>query len=219
LFFREFDVSSLTNTYKIAIVGDSTASTNGGWASGLQKYIRTNISLLHLAYPWQSSTRFIRSERFNQLRSERPNYLFIQFGLMDSRVCGGESEECYTTLEQFEKNVLYIVSVCRGMNCVPVIVTPPSLNYFTDGKVGRWHVERRQVLIKVANDQELNIIDLNILTMDLFNKLGEEKSLKLNWPGDSIHFSEFGADIIAGLVAENFPVELLNYSKDPFIKY
>lgn len=216
LFFREFDVRKLTNSYKIAIVGDSTASTNGGWAGGLQSYVRTNISLLHLAYPWQSSTRFIKSERFSLLKSEKPNYLLIQFGLMDSRVCGGEIEECYTSLEQFEKNVLYIISICRGMECVPILVTPPSLNYFSDGKVGRWHSDRRNVLLKIGVDQDLYVIDLNTKTMDLFNRLGQDKSLKLNWPNDSIHFSQFGANIIAGLVAEEFPKELLDYAVEPF---
>lgn len=216
LFFREFDLRNLTNSYKLAIVGDSTASTNGGWASGLQNYVRTNISLLHLAYPWQSSTRFIKSERFTTLKAEKPNYLFIQFGLMDSRVCGGEIEECYTSLDQFEKNILYIISICRGMECVPVLVTPPSLNYFTNGKVGRWHSDRRNIILKIGGDQDLLVIDLNTKTMDLFNKLGESKSSSLNWPNDSIHFSQFGANIIAGLVAEEFPKELLNYAVEPF---
>lgn len=216
LFFRQFDTAILTNKYKLAIVGDSTASTNGGWASGLQYYVGSNISLLHLAYPWQSSTRFIKSERFSTLRSEKPDYLFLQFGLMDSRVCGGDVEECYTSLEQFEKNILYIISVCRGMECVPILVTPPSLNYFSDGKVGRWHGDRRNILLKIGADQDLLVIDLNTKSMDLFNKLGENKSLRLNWPNDSIHFSEFGARILAGLVAEEFPIELLNYAVEPF---
>ena len=47
--------------------------------------------------------------------------------------------------------------------------------------------------------------------MDLFNRLGEDGSRGLNWPNDSIHFSEAGADVVAGMVVFGFPDELLKY--------
>lgn len=205
----------------IAIIGDSTASTNGGWARGFENFIRSNVTMLHLAYPWQSTKRFIDSERFIKLITDKPQYVFLQFGLMDSQHCGGEPDDCFTSDFDFEKNIVFLISEIRKYSGIPILITPPSLNYFdeTTNQVGHWFPNRCVSIKKIGILHEVPVVDLNNSTRELFNFFGKQTSVILNWPNDSIHFSLYGAPIIAGLVSNELPDYVQKHLIDPQLKY
>lgn len=200
-----------------AVIGDSTASTNGGWSSGLKYFLRKEASFIHLAYPWQSTKRFIESERFDRLIKYKPKHVFIQFGLMDEQMCGGHPDDCFTSDEEFENNISLIVSEIKKYSGIPILITPPSINWFDDtGTVGEWFPNRCQSIKNLAQKHNIVVVDLNKLTRELFNYLGERGSQKLNWPNDSIHFSYYGSIVIAELVINELPEHIRKFMYDPY---
>ena len=68
------------------------------------------------------------------------------------------------------------------------------------------------VVRNVAAELQTPLIDLNKLSIDMFNKLGKSESEYIWWPGkDFLHFSEKGAQVIAGLVVNALPDSLGTY--------
>ena len=60
-----------------------------------------------------------------------------------------------------------------------------------------------EATLAVAKELECPVVDLNTLTRDLFNRLGEEHSHWMQPVGDRTHFTPPGARRVAGLVIES----------------
>jgi lysophospholipase L1-like esterase len=136
----------------------------------------------------------------------KPDYVLIQFGYMDQ----GNAPERYTNLQQFGDNLRTIVNTVRSFNGIPILVTLHAARVWdANGNVIPCWQDRNAVTKDVAADLKTPLIDLNQLTMDLFQKLGPSCNSFFHWPGgeppDVMHLSAAGAVVVAQLVVNALP--------------
>lgn len=206
----------------VVLLGDSTAAdlTNNlymvnGWGQGIYGYFKSNVRVVNLAYPGYSTKRFLGSDEKAKMVAIGPDFVLVQLGLDDEFALRlGEPQA--TTLEEYAANLTTIVQLIRGFNGTPILITPPVQGFFDGtGKVvplyeDRWKVER-----DVAAELQTPLIDLNQLSMDLFNKLGKSGSDSILLE-DDLHFTDRGAEVIAGLVVNALPDSLGPYLQGIF---
>ncbi len=201
---------------RLALIGDSTVAGENGWGSGWGKgmhgYFKPTVQIVNLAWPNMSTATFLASEQKPKLVAIRPDFVLVQFGWVDWGGCNGDTI-CTTTLQDFAINLKAIIQAIRGFNGTPILVTQPDPRVFDEqGHVRPALQERSAVMKEVAAELQTPLIDLNRLSMDLANGLGERGSAFIgSTPGDWIHYSLEGAQVISGLVVNALPDSLGPY--------
>jgi lysophospholipase L1-like esterase len=209
-FFRLRTWTTLDVPINLVLVGDSTVadfavnnSQSSGWGQGIYGYLKPNVRAINLAVALQSTKVFLTSIQKDYMVKIKPDFVLIAFGGVDA----GNWPDYHTTLEEYEANLKKIVQLIRDFKGTPILVTPSNARYFDSaGKVIPFMEERIQIVKKAAVDSQTYLIDLNQLTINLYNDLGETKSTYITWSDeDRHHFSLKGADVIAELVVKAFP--------------
>lgn len=205
---------------KIFLAGDSTMSIKlernfpeTGWGMPFIHFWNENLTVVNKAKNGRSTKTFIKEGLWKQIMDEATagDYVFIQFGHNDevkSKV------NTYTTPEEFTNNLLRYVCESREKQLIPVLFTPVGRRKFDAmGKIEPTHQEYSALVRKVAAEEELLFIDLDVQSMQLYQQFGVENSKLLfcqlkpgehpNYPegkDDNTHFNELGARFIAQLV-------------------
>lgn len=221
----------------IYLAGDSTIAEKleekrpeTGWGEKLNLYLNENIKIDNRAKNGRSTRNFISEERWqNIIDTLKPgDYVFIQFGHNDQ---SKEKVDRYTAPEDFKNNLKKFVNETRNKNATPVLITPVVRRRFNDsGEFYDVHGEYPDLVRNVAEEMNVPLIDLHKKSEKLLKELGEENSKKLflileagkykNYPdglNDNTHFSDYGAEVIAGLIAEGITeldIDLKNYLKE-----
>jgi lysophospholipase L1-like esterase len=205
----------------IMLLGDSTVadfvsnnSRFNGWGQGMYGYFKENAQVLNFAMPGFSSENFLLSEEHGRMLAIKPNYVLVEFGLIDAF---GSTEEQRTTLEEFAANLKTIVETVRGFNGTPILITPQAMRFYEpNGQIQSRYVDRNAVIEEVALELQVHLIDLHRLSVDLLNGLGKSGSEYIWANGtDYLHFSTEGAKVIAGLVVNKLPNSLRPYLVTP----
>jgi lysophospholipase L1-like esterase len=139
----------------------------------------------------------------------RPDYVLVQFGLVDDDV--PSSDPMAVSFQEYADNLQTIVQIIRGFNGTPILITPPVERKFDDtGKVALVSTfEQRCAIMKdVAAELQTPLIDLNQMSIDLFNGLGDSGSAYIQAPGNPGHYSLPGAQVIAHLIVNALPDSL-----------
>lgn len=212
-FFRLAPWTPPAGPITVVLTGDSTVadftsnlSHFHGWGQGIYGYFKPTVRVLNLAMPGQSSKSFMSSAEHAQMMALRPEYVLIQFGLIDEF---GSLPTHTTTLPEFAEYLGMIVRDVRGFGGVPILLTPPARKLFdASGKLIPIYQDRFAVVRNVATELNVHFIDLNQLSSDFVNALGESGSEYIWWPGNYLHFSEAGAEAFAGLVVGALPESL-----------
>lgn len=201
---------------KIALIGDSTIvdfaffdGTFGGWGEALHTYFGLDVRVANIAIAGQSTKTYLESQwQINNLVNVRPEFVLLQFGMIDEH---SAEPEKLTTMEEYEANLESLVNLIRGFDGSPILVTPVTKRKFgPDGKVVPWLDERSETMRQLADRLQCHLIDLNQMSKTLFNELGDAESERLT-TDDRLHFYAEGADLLAGLVASQVPAFLKPY--------
>lgn len=209
----------------IMLIGDSTVadfisndSRFNGWGQGIYGFFKPNARVLNLAYPCYSTWVFLTSAEKDKMLLVKPNYVLVQFGLINAVGnavgCFASPPDAYlTSLQRYEDDLRTIVQTIRGFNGTPILITPPSERVFDDqGKVSPTLQNHSAIVKHVAAELRTPLIDLNQLSMDLYNQLGESGSAYISMgAGDIAHYSDKGAQVIAELVVNALPDSLGTY--------
>lgn len=214
-FFRLTPWTPPAPTITIVLIGDSTvadfisnSSLFNGWGQGIYGYFKPNVRVVNLAYPGYSTKVFLASAEMTTMLKIKPDFVLEQFGLADAY----HPTSAETTLQEYADNLKTIVQMIRGFNGTPILITPPALRFFDDkGKVSQGYWDRSAVVKNVATELQTPIIDLNQLSTDLFNELGPSGSAYIYWDTEIQHYSDKGAQVIAGLVVNALPDSLGPY--------
>jgi lysophospholipase L1-like esterase len=201
---------------KVVLLGDSTVADFAsnlnwfnGWGQGIYGYFKPNVRVVNLAYPGHSTRRFLASDEKMKMIAIKPDFVLVEFGLIDEF---GTADDQRTTLKEYGDNLKAIVQTIRDFNGTPILITPQAQRFFDENdKVIPIYQERYAVMKEVAVELETHLIDLNRLSIDLLNGLGKDGSEHLWWGTDYLHFSDHGAQVIAGLVVNAFPDSLKAY--------
>ncbi|MEO8428981.1 MAG: hypothetical protein ABI651_17945, partial [Verrucomicrobiota bacterium] len=125
---------------------------------------------------------------------------------------------------EFADNLKTIVQLVRGFHGTPILITPRDHRIFDDkGKVYPFFGDRSAVVRDVAAQTQTYLIDLYQMTIDLYNQLGKSESDYISFSAtDYLHYTQKGAEVIAGLVVNALPdnlgtylVEILNQPTKP----
>lgn len=193
---------------KLAIIGDSTVANYPaekplrGWGQYLGEYFSANTKIINLAKNGRSSKTFYSDPAhfWQQALDAKPDFIFIQFGHNDSHA--PEKPEATKADGDFMDNLRRYITETRAIGATPIFVTPMHRRTFKDGALTLELQPYANAMKKVGEEMKVPVIDLYTLSGEVFLKLGDEGSADLMGPNERTHFSEKGARLLAGLVAQ-----------------
>lgn len=222
---------------RIFIAGDSTAQSYNeekdglikGWGQMLEKYFTDDIQVINHAIGGRSTKTFINEGRWDRLLSEvkAGDYVFIQFGHNDAST----RPERHASYEDYENNLSKFIHDVRSKDAYPVLLTSVVMRTFKDGNLVDDRLKGYPVITrKVAKEQAVPLIDINLKTRDFITMLGDSASIpyyrwveagidhaKPDGLKDDTHMMDKGATQVASFVTESVR-ELNLYGLSKYIK-
>lgn len=214
LCFSPFTVSANDPQIRILLIGDSTVATYSkrpkdrpdltGWGQVFGEFFKDDVVILNRAASGRSSKSFIKEGRWKKVRSEKANYLFIQFGHND---CPGKGDRTTDPATDYQDYLRQYIDEARQANIEPILVTPVTRRRFKNGQIWTTLRPYADAMLKVGREKNVPVIDLHQKSVALFNKLGDDQSAYFSpKPSDRSHFTSKGAREIARLVVEEIPM-------------
>lgn len=168
-------------------MGDSTMKTNNiytypqaGWGQPLNLMVKNGVSVENHAENGRSTKSFIDEGRFDAIlkRIQKGDYVICSFGHNDEKI---QDPKRYTSpFDTYQKNLKYFSDeiLKRGGNIV--FATSITRHKFENGTCINSHGDYPKAMIEFAKENNFTCIDMNKLTMDYYNLIGEEESAKLH---------------------------------------
>ncbi|WP_285247775.1 GDSL-type esterase/lipase family protein [Pseudarthrobacter sp. efr-133-R2A-89] len=191
----------------IWVGGDSTvanyypleSSVQGGWGQLLPQYIDpAAFDIRNMATGGQIARGFRNDGQLEAiLKYIKPGDLFLlEMGINDTAAKNATSEA------EFKEIMRDMVRQVAATGATPVLVTPQGrATDFVDGvhsAVDRWY---RHSTVALAQEENVPLVDLNVLSSAYFTEIGPEATLALFMTGDTLHPNRAGAGELARLVA------------------
>lgn len=179
-------------------------------------YIMPSVTIENRAIGGRSSRSFIEEGKLKEIEPVLScgDYMLVQFGHNDTTI---QRPERYVPAEDFHIYIQQYIDICREKSAECILVTPVARRNCDNTEVFKISFdEYRQVMLKMAEEQDLPVLDLGRLSTDYLNKIGNEKSKELylhtkkgQYKGayeegaeDNTHLSINGARIYAEMAAE-----------------
>lgn len=215
LFFNAFSISVFCQAITIFTIGDSTMADKTlendnqerGWVQMLPMFFDANIRIDNRAANGRSSKSFIDEGRWDKVISDvtEGDYVFIQFGHNDEKNDGARHTIPGTT---FDKNLQRFIEETRAKGGIPILFNSiVRRNFNENGILIDTHGDYLKSPQNVANEFDVFFIDLNKLTHNLVQNLGDVHSKAMYmWVGekeDNTHLNINGAYQVAKLAAKS----------------
>jgi lysophospholipase L1-like esterase len=208
------------------MVGDSTMCVYDsarfpltGWGMPFARYFDNSVVVENRARAGRSTRTFISEGLWKKVEDSLSpgDYVLIQFGHNDE---AKNYPDRYTPPANFRKNLTWMVSEVRKKKAVAVLITPVSRRKFSDaGQAMETHPVYSPIVREVAAKENVPLIDLDSLSMALYQKFGPRDAPLLfnllkpgedpNYPDgivkNATHFNAYGARKIAELVLNALP--------------
>lgn len=191
------------------IGGDSTAcnyypldtSAQCGWGQLMPKYIDASLfQVRNMAASGQCARGFRDDGQFEAIMKYiKPGDIFIlEFGINDT------NSKNNTTEAQFKEIMTEMVVKVKAKGATMVLLTPQGRATDFSGNVhtavNRWY---RNTTLAIANEQNVRLCDLNVLSSSYFTSIGSNSTLSLYMSGDTLHPNRAGATELARMVAND----------------
>ncbi|XOV69913.1 MAG: GDSL-type esterase/lipase family protein [Verrucomicrobiota bacterium] len=203
---------------RVVLLGDSTMADLSalsiqyhGWGQHFQDFFRPEANFINLAEAGMGTIQYFARNKTKALEVLQPDFVILQFGHIEHR--DG------TSTALFEENLGKIVDEIRGIGAVPLLVTPVAIRLY-DAKDNHINelAERRDSVIKIANQKHSQYLDLNLKSAEVYARMGIISSAFITVCGnecdDLSHFSRTGAYLMAALLCEQLP-EILQAYRHP----
>ena len=171
----------------IYMIGDSTMKFNNfytypqtGWGQVLNLFTKEDILVFDYAENGRSTKSFIDEGRFDFVlgRIKKGDYLIVQFGHNDEKI---KDPKRYTEpFGEYQKNLKYFADEASKKGAHVVFATSITRHQFVDGKCVNSHGDYPKAMLEFAKENGYTCIDMNKLTIDLYNEIGEEASKKFH---------------------------------------
>ncbi|HEX2145370.1 MAG TPA: pectinesterase family protein [Glycomyces sp.] len=210
-----------TRDFTIFVAGDSTASTypefrspRAGWGQALEVFTGRRVDVDNRAWSGASSKSHTDRGVLDAIaaRIDPGDWLLISFGHNDQKLDDpARGTDPYTSYQQYLRGY---IDVARQRHANPVLVTSVERRRFKDGKPVETLGEYPEAMRALAEEEGVPLIDLHAASLELWQRLGEEKTQKYflwleagheNYPDgieDNTHFQARGAIEVARLVAK-----------------
>ena len=219
-------------------IGDSTMANKPnpeenperGWAQVLPNFFTNDVLFDNRAVNGRSTRSFITEKRWDSVLKtlKKDDYVFIQFGHNDQKE---KDPNRYTNpYTAYRYNLIRFVEETREKGAIPILFSSIVRRNFNEfGTLVDTHGVYPMVVRLVAQEYNVEFIDLQYLTEQLEESYGVEKSKKLhlhfekgenayykNSKHDDTHLSELGANEVSQLVINE--IKKMNNSLVKFIK-
>ncbi|MDD6279844.1 MAG: RICIN domain-containing protein [Oscillospiraceae bacterium] len=222
----------------IYIAGDSTVQSyresyapQQGWGYYLGDYFTDNVTVSNHSIAGRSSKSFYDNGRLQTILDEMKegDYLFVQFAINDSAasnaeryapVCGNVDNPTEGSYEFYMEK--YIEGALAKGGTPVLVTTVIGLKAYSNGMFVNSYGNYCQACKDMAAKYSIPCIDLNTLMVDHYNSIGYDAAYKYHLIGavegstDMTHFTETGANAVAGLVAD--AVKKLNIPLSQYVK-
>ncbi|RCX20172.1 lysophospholipase L1-like esterase [Anaerobacterium chartisolvens] len=196
----------------VYICGDSTVMTynasyypQAGWGQMISKYFNSNVTFVNRAIGGRSSKSFVEEGRLDSILNViKPNdYLFIQFGHNDATISNPERYAApYTTYKEYLGRY---IDGARAKGAIPVLITPVARLNYSNNTFKNDFPDYCTAMKQVASEKAVVLIDLMTLSLNYYASIGYNEAYKLylvsSNGSDYTHFTEAGADAIAGIIS------------------
>lgn len=216
---------------KIFIAGDSTAAAKAdikrpetGWAEKLSHFCSSKYVIRNFALNGASTKTFIKRGLLDDIDKEigQNDYLIVQFGHNDQKI---EDPNWGTSISEYKINLTKFINVAKRHNAIPIILSSIIRRCYKDGKLVNSLGNYPKAAQECALEEQALFVDINKVTFHYVSLLTPEESKKLwlnvnyslNYPKgvhDNTHLSDFGATIIAKLVAKELAKLPISLAKD-----
>jgi lysophospholipase L1-like esterase len=203
----------------VYLIGDSTMANKvratfpeTGWGMPLGTFFDTTVVVDNRAQNGRSTRTFLAENRWQPVvQALQPgDYVFIQFGHNDE---SANYPDRYTPPDAYRQNLIKFVTETRSRQATPILLTPVTRRYFDkEGHIQETHALYSAATLAVAKDYRVIVVDMDKLSRELMQQLGDETSKLLfmhlapgdhpNYPlgrADNTHFNELGARKMAQL--------------------
>lgn len=218
--------------FTIFTIGDSTMADKNpevypetGWCQGLEENFDEFVSVQNHAVNGRSTKSFIDEGRWQVvLDSLKPgDFVFIQFGHNDQK--DYDSTRYTTPFGTYSDNLKKFIDQSRQKEATPILFTSIVRRKFGEnGKLIDTHGDYPVAIRQVAQKLNVPLIDLQKLTEEWVNSLGDEASKeKYLWTEpndrfpegrkDDTHLSVEGAKKVAQLAMEDCKKQHIHFTK------
>ncbi|MFN0110359.1 MAG: rhamnogalacturonan acetylesterase [Blastocatellia bacterium] len=210
----------------IFLLGDSTVCDQprepyNSWGQMLTRFFQPNIAIANHAESGESLKSSLGARRLDKVLSliKPGDYLFLQFGHNDMK----EKGEGIGAFTSYKNDLKKFVSEARKRGATPVVVTSMHRRTFdANGKITNSLNDYPEAVRQVSKEENVALIDLNAMSKQLYEALGQEKSGALFKEGDGTHHNNYGSYelakcIVEGIKAAKLPIaKLLMKDVPPF---
>ena len=200
------------------LAGDSTVTDQDkepwtGWGQMLPAFFRRGVAVANHSEGGMALSSFAAQRRLEKILSRlRPgDYVFIQFGHNDQKEKGKD----IGPFTSYRKRLAEFVRKIRAAGGNAVLITPMERRRFRDGRAAATLASFAEAVRQAGGELDAPVIDLNRMSMELYNALGEEGSKRAfvfypagSFPGqdkalrDNTHHNVYGGYELARCVAE-----------------
>jgi len=208
---------------RLHLAGDSTMADKDrsspnpeyGWGEVLPRLMKDPAAVVNHARNGRSTRSFLHEGWWAQLLGQlRPgDWVIIQFGHNDQKT---DAARHTLPRDGYMGNLRRFIFEAREKGAHPVLATPVARRKWNEtGELVDTHGDYPDAMRVVARTEHVPLLELNELTLALERELGVEGSKKLHlWIPDGVyarkkgpwaddtHYSEYGAERVAALAAQ-----------------
>jgi lysophospholipase L1-like esterase len=159
---------------RVVLVGDSTVNNGGGWGPGFCALMTPNVECVNLARNGRSSKSFYDEGLWQNALAQHGDYILIQFGHNDMPGKGPARETDPDTT--YAANMRRYIDQARAAGARPVIVTSLSRRTYRDGKLILDLAAYANAAKRVANEEDVPVVDLNAASVRLMETMNQEEA-------------------------------------------
>lgn len=194
----------------IYLVGDSTVTDQpyepaASWGQMLPVFFNSEVAVSNHAESGETMKSFMTELRLAKVLEtiKKGDYLFIQFGHNDQKK---QWPQTYVEAETTYRDYLKVfIAEAKLRGATPVLITSMQRRKFDKaGKIENTHGKYPEAVRAVAKEMKVALIDLDPMSVKLYEALGVEKApLAFNDGGkDATHHNNYGAYQLAKCVVQ-----------------
>ncbi len=196
-----------------------------GMGSIIRGYAKDDVKVLNYSHYGLSTKSFLAQGRFDPIKKSlnKDDLLIIILGTNDEV---RDNLLKYTSKDkEYLENINIFCKAAIEIGAKPIVVSSPCKRVFKDGIIQNVHNGYPEALINHAIKCNYDYVDLHRLSMELYQKLGEDETKKFHliyekneykrYPdgvNDNTHFNYYGAKMITELFLKNLKNKFSEYN-------
>jgi lysophospholipase L1-like esterase len=215
-------IEPLEKPVTVYIAGDSTVTDQedepyNSWGQMLPRFFKPGIVVANYAKSGETAGSFIGDHRLAKIDSliKPGDYLLIQFSHNDMKAKGPDAG----AFKDFTAHLKTITAVAKAHGAQAVLITPMNRRSFDkQGKITNTFRDYPDAIRKLAADEKLPLIDLQVMSKSLYEALGVDGAVDLfalpeNGRRESTHHNDYGSYELAKCIVLGIGDEKISLAK------